>query len=319
MFCVSRGMTLNPFVTFDALPKSSTRNRFRLPPIDKKFLDAIEKGDYVDFEKMKKKRLDMKSREANKTDYDLKVNEHSSDTTLSLKKSKRDSINNFTEWMSVWNDFLHARLHYKPHEAYELLKYQKYITDFAKIYKFEAIKAYDIDFRNTIANQKADPPEERTAFWDQQSTELKNVHLVDNPKPPPQCYNCTEKGHVSSDCPKPQKNKNNQSKNNNTTNYQSQSNYYPQNVPSVAYNPFYPPPTPPTNHTLPRNPNRPPTSSAPQELDVNNTDDYCRGLNATGTCTRGFRCKWLHYCNRCKEPDHGGIACTKHTSTRFRG
>ena len=309
---------MNPFIFDTTLPKSRTRNQFRLPPIDKKFLDDIEKGEYVDFEKMKKKRLDMKSREANKTDYDIKINEHSSDSTLSLKKSKRDSINNFTEWMAVWNDFLHARLHFKPHEAYELLKYQKYITDFAKIYKFEAVKAYDIDFRYTIANQKADPPEERTAFWDQQNNELKNAHLIDNPKPPPQCYNCNEKGHVSSECPKQKKqNSNNQSKNNNNTSYHS--NYYPQYVPSMTYPSFYPPPTPPTNQTPPGNPNRPPTSSAPSTLDINNTEHYCRGLNATGVCPRGFRCKWLHYCNKCKEPEHGGIQCTKHTSTRFRG
>ena len=40
--------------------------------------------------------------------------------------------------MAVWNDFLHARLHFHPEEAYELLKYQKHITDFSKLYKFEA-------------------------------------------------------------------------------------------------------------------------------------------------------------------------------------
>ena len=27
----------------------------------------------------------------------------------------------------------------------------------AKMYKFEAVRSYDIDFRNTIANQRADP------------------------------------------------------------------------------------------------------------------------------------------------------------------
>ena len=296
---------------------STTKNRFRLPPIDKKFLDAIEKGEYVDFEKMKKKKTDIKSREANRTDYDLKVNEGSNDTTLSLKKSKRDTISNFNDWMAVWNYFLQARLHFKPDEAYQLFKYQQHITDFSKLYKFEAVKAYDIDFRYLIANQNADHRDDWTAFWDIQNSELKNLHLVDNPKPPPQCYNCSEKGHVSSDCPKPSKksNKNNSGSNSNTF------AHYNYSQSASAYPTYYPPPTPPNVPPPQQKHNTNP--STPATLDTNDTSNYCRALNATGVCPRGFRCKWLHICNWCRKPQHGGAVCPERqpnqTSTVFRG
>ena len=45
------------------------KNRFRLPALEKKHLHAIEKGNYVDFDKLKKKRIDSKSRDANRTEY----------------------------------------------------------------------------------------------------------------------------------------------------------------------------------------------------------------------------------------------------------
>ena len=297
------------------ITQNAPRNRFRIPAIDKKFIEPIEKGEYVDFDKMKKKRADAKSREANRTDYNLKLHEETSDTTLSLKKSKKDIINNFTEWMAVWNDFLHTRLHFHPDEAYELLKYQKHITDFSKQYKFEAVKNYDIDFRRLVSNEKSYPPSERTAFWDQQNTELKNLLLVDNPKPPPHCYNCTEKGHVSADCPNPSK-KQNSNKNNHSGNYY---NPNPMPMPTANYPAYYPPtiPTPPVMQN--QQPKSGPTSN-PVTLDRNDTSNYCRALNATGACPRGFRCRWLHICNRCKQDDgHGGRDCKNHTSTAFRG
>ena len=300
-------------------PPLTQRNKFRLPAIDRKYLDLIEKGDYVDFDKMKKKKADTKSREANQADYNLKLDESASDsTTLRLKKSKKDVITNYSEWMAVWNDFLHARLHFHPEEAYELLKYQKHITDFSKLYKFEAVKSYDIDFRHLLANEKSVAPIDRTAFWDQQNAELKNLLLVDNPKPPPHCYNCNEKGHISSDCPKPSKKQANHAKNQNNNSYGPptfQNFTYPQSyTPSPRPPPPPPPPSrPPMDHTAQH------ATSAPPGLDVNDKENYCRALNTTGACPRGFRCKWLHYCNKCKFPGHGGVSCLNFTSTPFRG
>ena len=261
---------------------------------------------------MKKKKAGSKSREANCTDYSLKVREETAETNLSLKKSKKEIISNFNEWMAVWNDFLHARLHFRPNEAYELLKYQKHITDFSKLYKFEAVRNYDIDFRYLIANQKSEPHSNRTAFWDQQNIELKNQLLVDNPKPPPSCYNCSEKGHVSSDCPNPPKKS--QSQKGNHSNSGSHSHLHLPPTPATPYWNFQPTPPLPTMHNQPSS-----STSAPSTLDRNDVSNYCRALNSTGACPRGFRCRWLHHCNKCKEYGHGGIQCKNHTSAPFRG
>ena len=298
-----------PTLTLGTNKQSAPRNRFTLPAIDKKFLDSIEKGEYVDFDKMKKKKADTKSRETNRTDYNVKLDDTATDsTTLRLKKSTKETINSFQEWMAVWNDFIHARLHFHPTEAYDLLKYQKHITDFAKQYKFEAVRNYDIDFRHLIANQRSESPNDRTAFWDQHNIELKNLLLAEHPKPPPHCYNCNEKGHISNECPKPAKKQNTYNKNHNTT-------YTPTSYPS-----FHTPPPPPPPPSQPQQQNQGrSTNAAPANLDRNDPDNYCRALNATGACPRGFRCRWLHICNKCRWPDHGGIRCPNHTSTPFRG
>ena len=294
---------------FSASRQLGQKNRFRLPAMEKKYLDSIEKGKYVDFDRLKKKKLDSKSRDTNRTEYDLKVNENTRDTTLCLKKSKRDVISTPLEWMAVWCDYLHARLHFRPHEAYELFKYQKHMIDFFGSYKFEAVKAYDIDFRNLIANQRSEPQEERTAFWDQQNTELKNLHLVDHPKPPPQCYNCSEKGHVSNECTKPSK-KQSQSKN-------SFNNHSTITAPTYTFPSAYYPPPPPPPQPRPQKQNG--ATAPPAVLDKNNREHYCRGFNSQGECRRGIRCRWLHQCNKCTQEGHGGIACDNFTTTQFRG
>lgn len=78
---------------------------------------------------MKAKKANSKSRDTNCSEYNLKINEKTNESTLELKKSKKDTVNNFSEWMKVWNDFLHTRLHFHPEEAYLLLTYQRHITD----------------------------------------------------------------------------------------------------------------------------------------------------------------------------------------------
>ena len=267
---------------------TTTKSPFRLPAISKTFIDQIEKGEYVDFDRMKAKKANSKSRDTNHSEYNLKINEKTNESTLELKKSKKETVNNFNEWQRVWNDYLHAYCHFRPEEVHLLLTYQKHIADFASIYKFEAVRDYDIDFRNHLANQRSDPPEERTVFWDKQSIELKNLDLADHPKPPPHCYNCNEKGHMSNECQKPSKK---QSKN------ASQQNFLP---PTYApYHPPPPPPRPPTTTHQQSNRQKPGTTSAPAGMDTTDRANYCRGFNSQGECSRGFRCRWLHYCNKC--------------------
>ena len=142
--------------------------------------------------------------------------------------------------------------------------------------------------------------------------ELRNLDLADHPKPPPHCYNCNEKGHLSNECQKPSKK---QSKN------ASQQHYA-----FAAQTPYpMPPPTPPSTQQHQSNRQKQSSSytatSVPADLDINDVANYCRGFNGQNECQRGFRCRWYHICNKCGSRIHGGIVCPNNnkTSTPFRG
>ena len=96
--------TQGKFVHFDSPVNPNTnnsrrsRNPFRVAALDAKVIAAIENGDYVDFDKVKKKKLDEKSKEQSATGMAIKIKEHYTEegTTLSLNKAKKDMINSFT-------------------------------------------------------------------------------------------------------------------------------------------------------------------------------------------------------------------------------
>ena len=174
------------------------RNPFTLPGLLKKDLQTIEQGEYLDFDKIKPKRLDQRKREegeegfgvAMTTYYDSDLGEE----TLRLKRVSSNRVETFPEWLECWNKFLLARLHYHPAEQAKLMAYQRTITSFAKKFKFSAVYHYDIDFRKTMAAERSLPLEYRTVRWKIQHEELKNEHLsIDQFLAPKTCFKCKEK------------------------------------------------------------------------------------------------------------------------------
>ena len=263
--------------------------------------------------------------------------------TARLKKTCTNRIENFPEWLEVWNTFMFARLHYKPQEHASLLTYQKAITQFAKSHRFPAVFAYDIDFRKKIAAERQLPPEHRTTFWATQHLELKNQHLHNQWIAPVVCYTCKENGHTSRVCP-------------NSKKFSRGSNFRPQSH-SKPYPSFsYQQPSPPTNWPYSRptppqqtQPNFSPAyqTQLPPFLGTNfgkstqasnsygntsgnspNTSGTglqgkgkgtCNFLNHKGFCYRGSTCPFRHACNVCgEEGTHGGINCLRNTSSSFR-
>lgn len=292
------------------------RSSFRLPPLKKPFLEAIEKGDYVDFDKMKKKPINEKSREETQEGYKVRVTACDSgdddDGTLRLKKVKSNKVENFPQWLEVWNMFLTARCHYKPEEHPVLFKYQQYVTQFASRYRFESIYAYDIDFRTLHAAERSLPHEDRSALWGTQHEELKHLHLHNQQLPTLKCFNCSETGHVQSRCTKLRKRYNTSQQ----AQPQQQSRYYSNQPTGYTQSsvPSAPPPPPPP--FLPT-----PTNGGNNSMQNNGpaaNSGLCNKFNATGDCFRGRMCKFRHACNRCHQQGHGGVHCLQHTSSGFR-
>lgn len=315
-----------PSATQVAAP--SLRSQYPLPAIDKKMADAIEKGDYVDFDKLMRRKLGDKSKEERRKGVQchLKTGVMDGDeTTLLLKKAKVDTVGNFTEWMAVWNLFMQARLHFRPGEAYELFRYQTHITSFAAKHKWDAVYAYDIDFRHHISLERSLPKAERSWHWEVKSTELMNEDLHNSflsPKLGVECYSCGQEGHMSLNCPQ----KSAKSRSRRGAGGYGQQHHH-------AQQPVYPPPQQSFQHSgrptyavasAPQFSPAVPTFPAPRaqqshQAKVGSTGgQYCNNWNATGDCPRGFRCRYKHECNKCgQKPDHGGIFCDRVSSSNF--
>ena len=164
----------NVLFSNDPLP-ISTKNPFRLPPLKKDSLKEIEDELYCDFDKMMPKKLNEKSRE-NIDGYNISMTINT-EGGVNLKKKPTRKIQTFLQWMEVWNLFLHARLHYHPDQAHELISYQKIITRLATKFHFPAVYDYDIDFRTLVATEKSLDFDDRTAHWTRVNDDLKHENL----------------------------------------------------------------------------------------------------------------------------------------------
>ena len=327
----STGSVANLSPPTPSLLPVSKKNPFTLPGLLKKYLLIIEQGEYLDFEKIKPKRIDQTRRDeeseqgfgvAMTTHFDADIGEE----TLRLKKVSTNKIETFPEWLECWNKFLSARLHYKPLEHALLMAYQRQITCYAKKYRFSAVYGYDCEFRRTVAAERSVDKDERTCFWDKQNDYIKNEFLgVEQHLAPRTCYKCKEKGHMSANCP----NKNKPfSGNNNRQGFNGPRNSGPRFPPGP---PPPPPPMPqppqpfpsfhqfqspygnPTTYHQPGNVG-PPTGNSGQQ---GGKSKSCNGFNHNGYCWRGPTCYFPHVCNRCGSAAHGGINCDTNTSTAF--
>ena len=311
----------------------TTKNPFTLPGLMKKELQAIEDGEYIDFDKLKPKKLDQDKRD-DEEGFGIAMASYYDDElgaeTLRLKKVSTNKVQTFPEWLECWNKFLSARLHYHPKEHALLMAYQRLITIYAKKYRFAAVYAYDQAFRKRIAAERSHIPEHMTVFWNKQNDELMNEHLtVDRFIPEKTCFKCNQKGHMANNC----SNKKFSGQNKNRQNSGSSQNRYqappppgpppqpPQPFPAFQfqspYHPFYFQPGsvgPPVNSHF--NPSGG-TNAATGAQTVRGKGKFCNTYNHKGSCWRGQTCHFNHACNRCGRTDHGGINCKDFTSTGF--
>lgn len=309
------------------------KNPFTLPGLLKKDLLLIEQGEYLDFDRIKPKRIDQRKQEEGEDGFGVAMTTYydheSGEETLRLKKVCSNKIECFPDWVECWIKYMIARLHYHPEEHAVLIAYQRLITSFAKKFKFAAVYNYDIDFRKIMAAERSLPPMHRTALWDKQHDELRNEHLsIDQMKAPKSCFKCKDKGHVATNCPK----NNNFSGSKNRSGFGSGASNNGPRHPGPPPPPPPPPPQPFQSFHQFQNPYFPP-SYAYQPGNVgppsNNNHFYgagsnqqqkkkpCNKFNHEGQCWRGPTCHFSHACNKCGRTDHGGINCDQNTSTGF--
>ena len=320
------------------LPVAPTvRNPFPIPSLLQRDLLAIQKGDYVDFDKIKPKKWGERHNEDSEDGFGvtMTVVEDNGDGTESIrfKKKSETKIENFPEWLEVWNKFMAARLHFHPTEQADLMFYQRSITHLARRYKFSAVYNYDIDFRRKMAGERfLGDPLDRTVFWGVENVEMKNENLFGEHLPPVYCYNCHTKGHLTHKCTKPfSGGGNGPNAPYNAYGHQEEQMYmqypnYSQQGPrrgnfrqqnqfqgqarsqiQQASGPRFRNPRPATG-------NGPPTAG-----NINGRGSgFCNTWNHRGFCWRGQTCRFRHVCNRCQEDNHGGINCMANTSSSYR-
>ena len=279
--------------------EESPSNPFIPPPIKTSLLKKIEKREFVDFDDL----LPVSGSVSNNitkqwqgTPY-IDIDVESS--ALHLRQGeKKTKINNLSSWMSAWNIYMQAYLHYRPDMYYQFFAYQKIFCRIVGKYKFEACYNYDKDLRLLMASQISLSPKQRTASWDSLHIELSNIHLADNLMP--SCFTCKAVGHFSSTCPQKS------SKNS------SHDSFRNQQLPFFRpYSEMHSTNNSSKGAESPANPNGNNYSSGRQSNPI-----PCQRWNKSGFCAKP-PCQYAHVCNKCAKANHPGIRCFSRTSTNF--
>ena len=95
-------------------------NPFIPPPIKNVLLRKIEKRDFIDLEDLLPVSTNV-SKQSHDTPY-IDIDTESS--ALRLRQGeKKAKINNVASWMSAWNVYMQAYLHFRPNMFYEFFSY----------------------------------------------------------------------------------------------------------------------------------------------------------------------------------------------------
>ena len=207
-----------------------------VPAIPQRFITRIQRGEFVCFHSLYSA---MTSSHREREGYSFSVEdaleelEHGTGNNdgmvLSVRPRRtRARIEDYTEWMRTWNEFLAVLSHYQPHLLPQLFRYQAAITRFAERYEnLEDLMAYDAACRRLICNNPM------TVTWDDviANSEIYDIYLRNAPvkrrygrnqrgesntpvvtsasarresyRPPggSMCWICGRGGHISRHCP----------------------------------------------------------------------------------------------------------------------
>ena len=188
----------------------------------------------------------------------------------------RERVNNFHSWSVAFNLFMRCTIHFRPHLADPLIRYQGIIAGFATSYIATAWLSYDIAFRHLVANNPRVP-------WDRVDEDTFTVHLR-SAQGLPRCYICHVTGHMASNC----------SRRYASPAFRIATTSTPTFTPSSA------------GVALPA-PSLP--SQVPRGPAANRGVPICFSWNGRGGCVRQL-CRFRHSCSICGD-DHPRFACSR--------
>ena len=169
-----------------------------VPAVPARILNQIMNCEYINFNSLLPSAIATSS-DAVSIQVDMENNElHFSSASggggsASRSSPSRPKVRDIHSWLSAWNTYIRATLHYHPTLAIPMLHYQNIICRFASQYEFSAWSTYDIQFRQRLAINPL-------MAWDRIDEELCNEY-VRSGQLRLVCFTCHRPGHLSSHCP----------------------------------------------------------------------------------------------------------------------
>ena len=249
-----------------------------LPPLSTKISKLIQNREYVNFSMLLPGSL--YSSQPDQLKFEIQASQSCEDTiSMSTTRNNQHKITSFSAWLEAWNIFIRGTVYFHPKMAQELLAYQEAISNYARIYPFEAWSQYDHAFRLKMAMNKS-------FSWAQPNDYLRDkfLRLPNKHNTHPVCFLCAAPGHYASNCPKNQ----GQSPNSLATTSNVHASSHPRSSSSFrASSSFRSPSSTPSLPTI--------------------KTQLCSYFNNANQCSRQF-CLYTHRCNKCGGP-HPGSAC----------
>ena len=301
---------LNPLPTVNPLSLGT------MPPIPPKFITAIQKGEWVNFQHLYSALVHAG---LTKPGFSITLDDNSQTSTPSLSvvsksvEERKEKIRNLAAWLHTWNTYMEVFLIFRPDMVSQLLAYQQYITLLARTYFVDNWLAYDSGFRLKRANNPS-------LRWDVEDNQLYITYLRTAPVLASSslpvtssdtsnsrsssssqssslshitCFNCGKFGHKIADCRYALRNQQSLSGASGT-----QPNY-------MASGPTYPDYTQ-THQAFPA-PQRSPMRNQQRAGD---SSGFCFDWNNGVPCQPG--CRRDHRCSHCKELGHPRCRCKKY-------
>ena len=181
-----------------------------LPPLPPKLMDAIARGEFVNFDVIYNVIVDgdTSGGEPSPVSLALTTPPGEADATFHLmsRGPARRRVSTLQTWAVAWANFLEVAAHFRPAWVTVYLCYQTMIFNFATLYPPGDWSRYDVLFRTAAARQ----PHLR---WDRQDERLFALCLRGrgSVRPsmtgalssgvPQRCYTCSAVGHIARECP----------------------------------------------------------------------------------------------------------------------
>ena len=178
-------------------PWAYFQNPFLSPSLKETLLKKIEKQQFVDFTDLHPE--NQASTIFNTLDRPfITVDKESGVLKRKDKSAQKIEIDSFHRWVTCWNIFSQAHLHFHPADYYNLSTYFTQMVNFFGQYRLDACFRYDREFRLLMASQRHLEPERRSVCWTATS-EYTRIRCISG-RELTMCTYCKTYGHMELNC-----------------------------------------------------------------------------------------------------------------------